>query len=94
MKEKWEMMALPLNHWVILGKSLSFLSLLIYKLGVNTFLTNLRRLLGRAHEIMDLEGTMMMEPQMFISLFPLILLAWASSPGGSESLIEDCLHFS
>lgn len=36
MKEKWEIMALPSNHCVTLGKSLSFLTLnlLICKLGV------------------------------------------------------------
>lgn len=55
------MMALPLNHCITLGKSLSFLTfnLLICKLGViggNAFLTKLKRLLGRALEIMNLEG--------------------------------------
>lgn len=39
-EEKWDMMALPLNHGVTLGKSLSFLTLysLICKLGALSFL--------------------------------------------------------
>lgn len=70
-------MALPLNYWVILGKSLFYDRQFSHVcIGVNTFHTNLRKLLGRAHEVRDLEGTMMMQIQKFISLFSLIL--WAA----------------